>query len=72
MSKQRIVVELDIDIADPNWTKQDVLDNLPTYLALAISSAEQRASAGPYEVDSDSVTIWYPEDYLDEMTTRRP
>ena len=69
---KRIVVELDVTLQDETWTDQTLLENLPDYLIIAISRAEQASARHPeptpYVCNVDDLTVWLSrEDYVADL-----
>ena len=69
---KRIVVELDVTLQDETWTDQTLLENLPDYLIIAISRAEQASTRHPeptpYVCNVDDLTVWLSrEDYVADL-----
>lgn len=63
----RLIVEIEVAVIDPGWSKADILANVPTYLISAIDDAEHLEFEHfdpKYLVDAHDLTVWYPDDFL--------
>jgi hypothetical protein len=73
MSKYRLVVELDVELHDAEWTEQTLLENAPHFFIDAIMRAEARNRANfpnmpeVYTCDVDDLTVWTREGYIADL-----
>lgn len=66
----KLLIEVDVELKDPTWTHQDLLDNSVYFFAGAIDRAEARSilspEAPPFTVDTSDITIWDEEGYAED------
>ncbi len=66
----KIVIEVDVNLANPKWSERDLVDNAAYFFTDAIARAEQHHehafpdSPAPFKCDIESTQVWTRADYF--------
>jgi len=76
-----LLVRVDVEILDPDWTAKDLIENTPDYFTSMIADAEARerdaytygddqppwSPSRPYRIDTADLTVFTEGDYVDDL-----
>ena len=68
--RRRLVLELDADLLDDDWTERDLLDNAVHYFIFMVQDAEEDArdrGDQAYSLITDGMALYFADDYIAEV-----
>lgn len=67
----RLIVEVDVEILDDDWTDRDLIDNVPDFVSIMFQEGERRSmqhhGPGPYRLNVDDLSVYLADEYLAEI-----